>query len=146
MVEQFHLTNRLDPISFYQSRSEWTWELRKWRGITDSWKLQEWSLTIRCIFVSYLGLPLVLSLWRDAVGVFYSLVDRVYCCGFDTHGWVLREGKSLMRIFFSPLNGHINKPVVHCNHRHVMHNMSAWLYRECFTKYITSRTVQCIII
>ena len=61
-VKQFYLTNRLDPIRCYHSRSEWTLEQCHWRGTLHFPKLKHWSLTIWCHWCC-----------RDAVGVFYRL-------------------------------------------------------------------------
>ena len=51
---QLYLTNRLDPIRFYHSGPEWTWEQWQWWGALHSPKLQHhWNLTIRLFRVIY---------------------------------------------------------------------------------------------
>ena len=48
----FYLTHRLEPISCYLSRLEWTWERWQWRGTLHSPKVQHyWNLPIRLFSV-----------------------------------------------------------------------------------------------
>ena len=47
-IKQFYLTHRYDPIKWYHSGLEWTWEQWQWTGTWHSPKLQHyWNLTIR---------------------------------------------------------------------------------------------------
>ena len=64
-----------DPIRCYLSKLEWSWKWWQWRGTPHSPKIQYyWNLTIklfRVITRTFVGRR-VLSLFRDAAGVFYS--------------------------------------------------------------------------
>ena len=73
MIKKFYLTNKCDPNRYNHSESGWFLEYYFIAITLNSPKLQELSLTIRCILVSYLVRPLewrVLPLSRDGVGVF----------------------------------------------------------------------------
>ena len=73
-VKQFYLIHRQDPVRCYHSGLEWTWERWQWRGTQHFPKLQHyWNLIIRLLSVISRTLTEgVLSLCREAVGVFYS--------------------------------------------------------------------------
>ena len=73
--KEMHLTGRWDPNRYYYCGSEWTW---KWRSITHSKKLQNWSLTTRYSFVSYQGHPFLWSLNLFQRGVLWHSGKKIW--------------------------------------------------------------------
>ena len=86
------MTHRKDPIWYYRSGSEYTWEQWQWRGTLHSLKPQHyWSLTIRFRVICRTLVAGVLLFCRDAVSVFYSPTNwakrSLWCNGYRHWKW-----------------------------------------------------------
>ena len=72
-VKLFYLIHWEDPIRYYHSGSECTWEQRQWRGTLHSPKFQSWSLIIRLFnVIPWTIIGGISPLCRNTVGVFFS--------------------------------------------------------------------------
>ena len=100
IVKQFYLTNWWNPKMFYLPRSEWTWELLRWRGSAHSIKLQNWSLTIRSGLVSYPGHWLEVSYTSAEMQSAYSTALVDYPCSRCGVNWLQISGCLFLYLFF----------------------------------------------
>ena len=109
IFKQIYLTHRWDPIRYYHSRSEWTWEWWQWRGTPHSPVCQNWSLTIRCSLVSYPGHPFFERISPLCVGgaegySILSITTRAESFGLQHNKKKKNQIKQMKRIFFSSVS------------------------------------------